>query len=142
MADIIQKIKILAETQKAIRQLDDTKKAAQSIPSQLQLNYQKYTQSIGKIKTSFTALSIAAVGVFALLTKGFIGVGEDVKSVNQMNTAIQTMGAQATLSGKQLFDYFGTLQTKLGQSASTLGTIAQSFISSGKVCTNDKRAVS
>lgn len=131
MADIIQKIKILAQTQKAIKQLDSTKKAAQSIPSELQLNYQKYTQSVTKIKQSFLALSIAATATFAILYKGFVGIGEDVKSVNQMNTAIQTMGLQAQISAKQLFDYFGTLQTKIGQSASTLGTIAQSFISSG-----------
>lgn len=131
MADILQKIKVIAETAAATRNLKDVKSAQDSIPKQIKVATQNYDKALTNLKTNFIALTAVATATFAVLYKGFVGIGEDVKSVNQMNTAIQTMGISADVSAKQLFSYFQTLQTGIGQSASTLGTLAQSFISAG-----------
>lgn len=135
MADIIQKIKIIADTAAAKSNLAGVKSQTDKIPKQLKIATDKYEKSLAKLNTSFKQLGIAAAASIGIITKGFIQLGNDTRALNNITTAIQTMGTAATTSGQQLFDYFDTLQGKLGQSADVLSQIASQFIQAGATST-------
>lgn len=129
--EIIQNIKITAQTDKATAKLNQMKSTMNSIPKQLQLKTQNYDKAITSMKNSMLGLAAIATAAVAVIRKGFLGLAEQQQSIKRLNTAIQITGTNATISAASLWDYFQTLQTGIGQSADELANIASKFVSAG-----------
>lgn len=129
--DIIQNIKITAQTDKATAKLNQMKATMNTIPKQIQIKTQNYNKVIDSMKNSMLSLAAIATAAISVIRKGFLGLAEQQQSIKRLNTAIQITGTQATLSSTALFNYFQTLQSGIGQSADELATIASKFVSAG-----------
>lgn len=129
--DIIQNIKITAQTDKATAKLNQMKATMNTIPKQIQLKTQNYNKAIDSMKTLMLSLAAIATTAISVIRKGFLGLAEQQQSIKRLNTAIQITGTQATLSATALWDYFQTLQSGTGQAADELATIASKFVSAG-----------
>lgn len=131
MKDIVQNIKLKAETDQATKKLDQMKRSMNQIPKQLDINTQKSQKALANMKTAFVGLTAVAVAAFATIRKGFTGIATQQDAITRFNSALQMTGNTANMSSQSLFKYFNTLQKGLGQSATDLLDIASKFVQAG-----------
>ena len=112
----------------------NVKRTVSSITQQfqkLERTTNKSVSSMTSLKNAYQQFAVAGLASIALLRKGFQGLSQDQRSINNLNNAILDTGKSAQISGDKLWQYFSDLQRNYGQSADKLGQIASQFIRIG-----------
>ena len=129
--DIKKKIKITAQTDMANKKLKQMKSTMDTIPKQMAMDQKPFNNAMKNMATAAAGFAVAVAGIFKVMKAGFEGLAQDEQAVHRMDNAIQMIGMTAQISAGRLFEYFNTLQTGLGASASLSADIAAKFIAAG-----------